>query len=136
MKVQVFVNRVTDESTLAFILRLYRQDNKAGFIKAFSDSPDHCTGRYSHLDRIMRNLFIKNLYVWPRYVHCVVCTDAVSVAQGRTICQHICRISAVLFYILVYMLVLTFCILRIDSMLLWLLLYLFTRCSAVCICNM
>ena len=67
-----FANRVTDESTLAFILRLYRQDNKAGFIKAFSDSPDHCTGRYSHLDRIMRNLFIKNLYVWPRYVH-VVC---------------------------------------------------------------
>ena len=64
----IIICRVMDESSLAFILRLYRQDNKAGFVKAFSDSPDQCSGRYSHLDRIMRNMFLKNLYVWPRYV--------------------------------------------------------------------
>ncbi|XP_065904706.1 DNA repair endonuclease XPF-like isoform X2 [Dysidea avara] len=70
-------HKVTDESSLAFILRLYRQDNKAGFVKAFSDSPDQCSGRYSHLDRMMRNMFLKNLYVWPRFHATVVSSLAV-----------------------------------------------------------
>lgn len=55
----------------AFALRLYRQTNKTGFIKAFSNSPEAFTIGYSHIERTMRNLFVKELYIWPRF-HAVV----------------------------------------------------------------
>ena len=47
----------------SFILRLFRQKNKSGFIKAFSSAP----GAIKDVNRIMRNLFVKNLYLWPRF---------------------------------------------------------------------
>uniref|UniRef100_A0A1A9WG73 DNA repair endonuclease XPF n=1 Tax=Glossina brevipalpis TaxID=37001 RepID=A0A1A9WG73_9MUSC len=51
----------------AFALRLYRQRNKTGFIKAFSGSAEAFTIGYGHIERIMRNLFVKNLFIWPRF---------------------------------------------------------------------
>ncbi|EDW86329.1 uncharacterized protein Dwil_GK17500 [Drosophila willistoni] len=51
----------------AFALRLYRQSNKTGFIKAFSCSAEAFTIGYAHIQRTMRNLFVKNLYIWPRF---------------------------------------------------------------------
>ncbi|XP_016980179.1 DNA repair endonuclease XPF [Drosophila rhopaloa] len=51
----------------AFALRLYRQKNKTGFVKAFSSSPEAFTIGYSHVERTLRNLFVKNLYIWPRF---------------------------------------------------------------------
>ncbi|XP_011408640.1 PREDICTED: DNA repair endonuclease XPF-like, partial [Amphimedon queenslandica] len=50
-------HRVTDSSSEAFILRLYREGNKTGFIKGFSDCPEHFTTGFCQLERIMRNLF-------------------------------------------------------------------------------
>ena len=47
----------------SFILRLFRQKNKSGFIKAFSSAP----GAIKEVNRIMRNLFVGNLYLWPRF---------------------------------------------------------------------
>lgn len=55
----------------AFALRLYRQKNKTGFIKAFSLSVEAFTMGFGHIERIMRNLFVKELYLWPRY-HAVI----------------------------------------------------------------
>lgn len=55
----------------AFALRLYRQRNKTGFIKAFSSSAEAFTIGYGHIERIMRNLFVKELFIWPRF-HAVV----------------------------------------------------------------
>lgn len=55
----------------AFALRLYRQVNKTGFIKAFSSSAEAFTIGFGHIERIMRNLFVKELFIWPRF-HAVV----------------------------------------------------------------
>lgn len=51
----------------AFALRLYRQRNKTGFIKAFTSSAESFTIGYGHIERIMRNLFVKELFIWPRF---------------------------------------------------------------------
>ncbi|XP_064386752.1 DNA repair endonuclease XPF-like [Halichondria panicea] len=60
-------HRVKDSSTEAFILRLYREKNKAGFIKSFSDAPEPFTNGFCQLERVMRNLFLRHVYLWPRF---------------------------------------------------------------------
>ncbi|KAK5647030.1 hypothetical protein RI129_005494 [Pyrocoelia pectoralis] len=56
----------------AFALRLYRQKNKTGFVKAFSNSAQSFTVGYGHIERVMRALFLKELYIWPRFHSTVV----------------------------------------------------------------
>ncbi|XP_038066570.1 DNA repair endonuclease XPF-like [Patiria miniata] len=51
----------------AFILRLYRQKNKTGFIKALSDQPQSFAAGFCQLERVMRNLFVRKLFLWPRF---------------------------------------------------------------------
>lgn len=51
----------------AFALRLYRQNNKTGFIKAFTNSSLAFTVGYSRVERVMKALFVKKLYLWPRF---------------------------------------------------------------------
>ncbi|XP_055923295.1 DNA repair endonuclease XPF [Eupeodes corollae] len=66
----VFVMRahsIVESCQEAFALRLYRQKNKTGFIKAFSSNPQAFTIGYSQIERTMRNLFVKELYIWPRF---------------------------------------------------------------------
>ncbi|XP_029178024.1 LOW QUALITY PROTEIN: DNA repair endonuclease XPF [Nylanderia fulva] len=55
----------------AFALRLYRQNNKTGFIKAFTNSSLAFTVGYSQVERVMKALFVKKLYLWPRF-HAIV----------------------------------------------------------------
>ncbi|CAL1683726.1 unnamed protein product [Lasius platythorax] len=55
----------------AFALRLYRQNNKTGFIKAFTNSSLAFKVGYSQVERVMKALFVKNLYLWPRF-HTIV----------------------------------------------------------------
>ncbi|KAG4083307.1 hypothetical protein H8356DRAFT_968258 [Neocallimastix lanati (nom. inval.)] len=58
---------VTETSMEAFILRLFRQENKVGFIKAFSDSPESFIYGIWKLEKTMRTLFLRNVYFWPRF---------------------------------------------------------------------
>ncbi|KAG7306142.1 hypothetical protein JYU34_008734 [Plutella xylostella] len=51
----------------AFALRLYRQSNKTGFIKAFSNSPISFTFGYHQVEKVMRALFVTELFLWPRF---------------------------------------------------------------------
>ncbi|XP_069693595.1 DNA repair endonuclease XPF [Periplaneta americana] len=51
----------------AFAIRLYRQKNKTGFVKAFSSSPQAFTVGFAQVEHIMRTLFVRNLYLWPRF---------------------------------------------------------------------
>ncbi|KAJ2942618.1 hypothetical protein O0L34_g2084 [Tuta absoluta] len=51
----------------AFALRLYRQKNKTGFIKAFSNSPISFTFGYHQVEKVMRALFVTELFLWPRF---------------------------------------------------------------------
>ncbi|XP_068247046.1 DNA repair endonuclease XPF [Palaemon carinicauda] len=60
-------HKILESCQEAFILRLYRQKNKTGFVKALSSSPLSFTAGFSHVERVMRNLFVKRLYLWPRF---------------------------------------------------------------------
>jgi DNA excision repair protein ERCC-4 len=60
-------DRVVATSLEAFILRIYRQKNKVGFLKAFSDNPEPFTTGFAPLSAMMRNLFLRNVSIWPRF---------------------------------------------------------------------
>ncbi|KAK9453708.1 hypothetical protein V1511DRAFT_482576 [Dipodascopsis uninucleata] len=60
--------KVSATSTEAFILRLFREKNKNGFIKAFSDSPESFAGGgFSPLTTSLKNLFLTKPSLWPRF---------------------------------------------------------------------
>lgn len=58
----------------AFILRLYRLKNRQGFVKAFSESPEDFTRGFAKVEKIMRNLFVRKLYILPRFEASVIAT--------------------------------------------------------------
>lgn len=60
-------DRIVATSLEAFILRIYRQKNKVGFLKAFSDNPDPFTVGFSPLATMMRNMFLRKASLWPRF---------------------------------------------------------------------
>ena len=60
-------DRAVATSLEAFILRIYRQKNKVGFLKAFSDNPDPFATGFSPLATMMRNLFLRKASLWPRF---------------------------------------------------------------------
>jgi len=59
--------RVNDLTTESFILRLFRQHNKEGFIRAFSDSPEAYTSGIWRLEKTMKSLMLRRVFLWPRY---------------------------------------------------------------------
>ena len=59
--------KVTENSAIAFILRLFRSLNKAGFIRAFSESPERFGGELTKLERMLKVLQVKNVYIYPRF---------------------------------------------------------------------
>ncbi|KAI0125230.1 MUS38-like protein [Xylariales sp. AK1849] len=59
--------KIVATSLEAFILRIYRQKNKVGFLKAFSDNPDPFTMGFSPLSTMMRNMFLRKASLWPRF---------------------------------------------------------------------
>lgn len=59
--------RIIATSIEAFIIRIYRQLNKAGFLKAFSDDPLPFTTGFAPLASMMRNLFLRKPSLWPRF---------------------------------------------------------------------
>lgn len=65
--VLLHADRTVATSLEAFILRVYRQKNKVGFLKAFSDNPDPFTTGFSPLATMMRNLFLRKASLWPRF---------------------------------------------------------------------
>ena len=72
--VALHADRIVATSLEAFILRIYRQKNKVGFLKAVSDNPEPFTTGFAPLSTMMRNLFLRNVSIWPRF--------QVSVAQS------------------------------------------------------
>lgn len=90
----------------AFALRLFRQNNKVkslrrlldpgsliispffqtGFIKAFTNSSLAFTVGYSQVERVMKSLFVKQLYLWPRF-HAIV-SNSLSKSKPEVIELH------------------------------------------------
>ncbi|GAQ83327.1 Structure-specific endonuclease ERCC1-XPF [Klebsormidium nitens] len=60
-------HRVTETCAEAFIMRLFRAGNKRGFIRAFTDRPQAVASGFNKVERIMKSLFLKRLYLWPRF---------------------------------------------------------------------
>jgi DNA excision repair protein ERCC-4 len=50
----------------AFIVRLYREKNKTGFLKAFTDQPEHIMSGMSPLKNIMKELQLRSVHIYPR----------------------------------------------------------------------
>jgi DNA excision repair protein ERCC-4 len=59
--------KIIATSIEAFIVRIYRQFNKIGFLKAFSDSPEPFISGFAPLASMMRNLFLRKPSLWPRF---------------------------------------------------------------------
>ena len=60
------MQRVTPTSAEAFIVRLYREKNKNGFLKDFTDQPEHITSGMSPLRTIMKELQLRTVHIYPR----------------------------------------------------------------------
>lgn len=60
--------RVTETSSEAFILRIFRKANKTGFVKAFSSNPEAFSRGFRKIEKVMKYLYVKKLYLWPRFV--------------------------------------------------------------------
>ena len=54
---------------LFWLLRIYHGVFQicSGFIKAFSESPVSFTSGFCHVGRVMKNLFVNQLLLWPRF---------------------------------------------------------------------
>ncbi|RJE19189.1 DNA repair protein [Aspergillus sclerotialis] len=65
--VVLHADKILATSIEAFIIRVYRQSNKSGFLKAFSDSPEPFTTGFAPLANSMRNLFLRKASLWPRF---------------------------------------------------------------------
>ncbi|KAF8526823.1 hypothetical protein JB92DRAFT_2870207 [Gautieria morchelliformis] len=59
--------KVTALDSTAFITRMYRAKNQAGFLKAFSDQPEHITSGMSPLRNILKELQIRTVHIYPRF---------------------------------------------------------------------
>lgn len=58
---------VRESSNEHFALKLYRARNPDGFIKAFSENPVALTRGFHHVEKLMRNLYVSRLCLWPRF---------------------------------------------------------------------
>ncbi|KAJ8908048.1 hypothetical protein NDN08_008145 [Rhodosorus marinus] len=60
-------HRVQETTAEAFVLRLYRKNNKEGFIKAFTEEPEVLRKGFHNCEKIMRSLYVRRLFLWPRF---------------------------------------------------------------------
>jgi len=65
--VALHAERIAATSLEAFIVRIFRQKNKTGFLKAFSDQPEPFTSGFQPLTNILRNLFLRKPVLYPRF---------------------------------------------------------------------
>lgn len=58
---------ILEVSNEAFVLKLYREKNKLGFIKCFSDVPNAFSSGFATLAKAMRFLLVDEVFLWPRF---------------------------------------------------------------------
>ena len=68
--VMLHAERASPASSEAFIARLFHEKNKTGFLKAITDEPEHITSGMSPLRTIMKELQLRTVHIYPRYVRC------------------------------------------------------------------
>lgn len=65
--IALHAERISTTSLEAFIIRIFRQKNKKGFLKAFSDQPEPFTSGFQPLTGILKNLFLRKPILFPRF---------------------------------------------------------------------
>ncbi|GLD98642.1 hypothetical protein PINS_up007359 [Pythium insidiosum] len=60
-------HRVTETSVEAFVLRVYRDANREGFIKAFSDDPVALSAGFSRMEQVLKQLYLRQVSLYPRF---------------------------------------------------------------------
>ncbi|KAF9075743.1 hypothetical protein BDP27DRAFT_953568 [Rhodocollybia butyracea] len=82
--------KVSPLHLVSFITRLYREKNTSGFLKAFTDQPEHITSGLSPMKNIMKELQLRRVWVYPRFHQEVKDTlerkraDVIELAQNLT----------------------------------------------------
>lgn len=60
-------HRVSETSIEAFIIRLYREQNREGFIKAFSDETSSLAGGFNKMEQVLKHLYVRHAFLYPRF---------------------------------------------------------------------
>lgn len=60
-------NRISETSIESFILKVFRERNRFGFVKGFSEEPEALQSGFGKVERLLKVLFVKKLYLWPRF---------------------------------------------------------------------
>ncbi|KAI9337340.1 hypothetical protein BD770DRAFT_422590 [Pilaira anomala] len=60
-------HRVKANSMEELILRIYRDHNEEGFIKAFSDHPELFVTGFAPLQTRLKSMFLRKVHLWPRF---------------------------------------------------------------------
>jgi DNA excision repair protein ERCC-4 len=60
-------HRVSETSIEAFILRLYRERNRDGFIKGFCDDSVALSSGFNRVEQVLKHLYVRNVYLYPRF---------------------------------------------------------------------
>ena len=82
---------LTDTSMEAFILRIFRRATATGFVKAFSDDPLALVAGYGRVEKTLRSLYVRKLFLWPRFHEVVRQQLAASQPEVRrsASCRHV-----------------------------------------------
>lgn len=63
-------HQVTEQSTEAFILRIFQSQKRphgSGFVKAFTESADALLSGFAKVDKVLKALHVRKLYLVPRF---------------------------------------------------------------------
>lgn len=58
---------LSETSTEAFIVRIFRSLNRRAYVRAFSDKPHAMVSGFAKAERTMRCLHVRKLHLWPRF---------------------------------------------------------------------
>lgn len=65
------------------ILRIYREENEQGFIKAMSDQPEAFTTGFAPLQNTLKSLQLRKVHLWPRFQ--VLVSDNLAASSGDVV---------------------------------------------------
>ncbi|XP_027914930.1 DNA repair endonuclease UVH1 [Vigna unguiculata] len=58
---------LSETSTEAFIVRIFRSLNRSAYVRAFSDKPHAMVSGFAKAERTMKCLHVRKLHLWPRF---------------------------------------------------------------------
>ncbi len=60
-------HRTTETSGEGFVVRLFREGNRKGYVRAISDRPGDLTRGFNSVERCLKALMLTRIHLWPRF---------------------------------------------------------------------